>query len=56
MTSVGRHGIYVFGGEGRKLSNSVHALDPDTLTWARVNLLGVRPLLPAVMTQPTEAP
>ena len=56
MTSVGRHGIYVFGGEGRKLSNSVHALDPTTLTWARVNLLGVSNLLPAIMTHQTGAP
>lgn len=45
MTAVGRHGVYVFGGEGRKLSNAVHALDPETLAWSKVNTLGVSPTL-----------
>lgn len=44
MTSVGRHGIYTFGGEGRKLSNWVYCLDPDTAKWSQVNTLGVRSL------------
>ncbi len=41
MTNVGQHGIYSFGGEGRRLSNWVYALDPDTCKWRQVNTLGV---------------
>ena len=41
MTHVGQHGIYTFGGEGRRLSNWVYVLDPDTYKWRQVNTLGV---------------
>lgn len=41
MTHVGQYGIYTFGGEGRRLSNWVYALDPDTYKWRQVNTLGV---------------
>lgn len=43
MTHVGQHGIYTFGGEGRKLSNWVYCLDPDSANWSRVNTLGAPP-------------
>lgn len=43
MTAVGQYGIYTFGGEGRRLSNWVFSLDPDTFRWSPVNTLGVSP-------------
>ncbi|BDA44522.1 Acyl-CoA-binding domain-containing protein 4 [Coccomyxa sp. Obi] len=43
LTSVGQHGIYLFGGQGKKPSNAVYSLDPDTITWAHVDTKGERP-------------
>ena len=47
LTAVGQHGIYLFGGSGGKRpSADTYCCDPDTLTWRRVDTMGVRPDLP----------
>ncbi len=42
LTAVGQYGIYLFGGQGKKPSDAVYSLDPDTVTWALVDTKGVR--------------
>lgn len=42
MTEVGQHGIFLFGGQGKRLSNAVYKCDPGTLAWSTVDTAGVR--------------
>lgn len=42
MTEVGRHGIFLFGGQSKRVTNAVHKCDPSTVTWSIVDTAGVR--------------
>ncbi len=42
LTAVGQHGILCFGGQGKKVYNTVHKLDPVTCLWAPFKTIGVR--------------
>ena len=42
MNEVGRHGIFLFGGQSKRLSNAVHRCDPSTLAWSVMDTVGVR--------------
>jgi hypothetical protein len=42
MTEVGQHGILMFGGQSKRLSNVVYKCDPSALIWSIVDTAGVR--------------
>ena len=42
MTEVGRHGIFLFGGQSKRVTNAVYKCDPSTITWSIVDTAGVR--------------
>ena len=42
LTAVGQHGIFCFGGQGKRVYNAVHKLDPSTCRWELVKTIGVR--------------
>ena len=42
MTEVGQHGIFMFGGQSKRLSNVVYKCDPSAWTWSIVDTAGVR--------------
>ena len=42
MTEVGRHGIFLFGGQSKRVTNAVYKCDPSTITWSVVDTAGVR--------------
>ena len=41
LTAVGQHGIFCFGGQGKRVYNAVHKLDPSTCRWELVKTIGV---------------
>ena len=41
MNEVGRHGIFLFGGQSKRLSNAVYRCDPSTLAWSVMDTVGV---------------
>ncbi|CAK0737604.1 hypothetical protein CVIRNUC_000940 [Coccomyxa viridis] len=43
MTEVGRHGIFLFGGQSKRVTNAVHKCDPSTVTWSIVDTAGDAP-------------
>ena len=42
MTEVGRPGIFLFGGQSKRVTNAVYKCDPSTITWSIVDTAGVR--------------
>ena len=42
MTDCGKYGICLFGGEGKRLSNAVHVLDPSNGSFVCLQTTGVR--------------
>ena len=41
LTAVGQYGILCFGGQGKKIYNAVHKLDPTTCVWLPFKSIGV---------------
>lgn len=46
LTLVGTNSLLFFGGQGKKLNNTLYCLDTETYTWRMVEASGVRFLLP----------
>ena len=46
MNEVGRHGIFLFGGQSKRLSNAVYRCDPSTMAWSVIDTVGVNALHP----------
>ncbi len=41
LTAVGQHGILCFGGQGKRVYNAVHKLDPASCLWGQFKTIGV---------------
>jgi hypothetical protein len=42
LTAAGARGLYAFGGQGKKCTNLVHRLNPESAAWSAVAVSGVR--------------